>query len=330
MNDELLTKYLLGETSPEENTLIIQWLEKSEENKKKFAQFQLIWETSKHLAIESTVDAQEAWQRFKQRRVSQETQEAVIRPISSVRSSNYNWLQAAAVFLLVSFGAWATYYLLNRQNQQSYALITLKTGREVRTDTLPDGSVITLNRNSQISYPDAFSGNLREINLQQGEAFFNVTPDKFRPFVVKVNEVTVRVVGTSFNIKARPEATEVIVETGKVQVSKKEKTLALTPREMVVVRTSENRLIKEKTPDQLYAYYRSATFKADNTPLWRLVEVMNEFYGARITLERKELRHLPITSTFNFRNQSLADNLQIISLTHGLKVSKQGNQIILK
>ncbi|QNF34794.1 FecR domain-containing protein [Adhaeribacter swui] len=330
MNDELLTKYLLGETTPEENTNITQWLALSEDNKKKFAHFKLIWDTSKQLALKSTVNEHEAWQRFKQKRAQQEPPEAVIRPIAVPKTSSFNWLQVAAVILFVSVGAWATYLMFSRQNQVSYAQINLKTTQNTLIDTLPDGSVITLNKNSQFSYPEQFTGNSREVALLEGEAFFNVTPDKAKPFRVKVNEVTVQVVGTSFNVKTSPQATEVIVETGKVQVSKQAQAVSLTPKEMVVVHAGEAKLIKAKTTDQLYTYYRSKKFIANNTPLWRLIEVMNEAYNANIVIARKELRDVPLTSTFIFENQSLQDNLNVISQTVGLQVEKRGDEIILK
>ena len=95
-------------------------------------------------------------------------------------------------------------------------------------DTLPDGSFVTLNKNSSIHYPKKFPGRKRNIELK-GEAFFTVTPDKEKPFVISVNDVTVTVVGTSFNIKSVSGKTQVVVESGIVQVTKNNKTIELKP-----------------------------------------------------------------------------------------------------
>ena len=94
---------------------------------------------------------------------------------------------------------------------------------------MPDGSVITVNKNSTLSYPSEFKGKTREVALN-GEAFFKVTPNKEKPFIIHVNDVTVRVVGTSFNIRSEKGKTEVIVETGIVQVTKNKRTVSLLPK----------------------------------------------------------------------------------------------------
>src|SRR6185295_8602769 len=76
-----------------------------------------------------------------------------------------------------------------------------QTGQNVLVDTLSDGSVITLNKRSTITYPSKFKGNTRAIALK-GEAFFNVAPDQKKPFIISVNDEQETVVGTSFNIKS--------------------------------------------------------------------------------------------------------------------------------
>ena len=162
----------------------------------------------------------------------------------------------------------------------------------------------------------------------QGEAFFAVTPDKTRPFIIYVNDVTVRVVGTSFNIKSVNGNTEVIVESGVVQVMKKNKKAELNPEEKIFVKKEDSTLLKEGQRGSLYNYYRTSEFECDNTPLWKLVEVLNEAYGANIIIERKELRDLPLTTTFH--NESLDNILEVIRQTFNISVSKTPGHIILK
>ena len=77
-----------------------------------------------------------------------------------------------------------------------------------------------------LSYPASFKGKTRSIKLK-GEAFFNVAPDKEKPFIIDVNDVQVKVVGTSFNVRSYNGITEVIVETGIVQVTKAGETTEL-------------------------------------------------------------------------------------------------------
>ena len=147
----------------------------------------------------------------------------------------------------------------------------------------------------------------------KGEAFFNIAPDKKKPFTIHVNDVDVTVVGTSFNIKSKNGKTEVVVETGIVRVTKAGETIELRAGEKTKMADADNAMEKEKVTDKLYNYYRTKEFVCDNTPLWKLVEVLNDAYNAHIVIGREELRDIPITSPFY--NESLDRVLEVISLT---------------
>jgi ferric-dicitrate binding protein FerR (iron transport regulator) len=186
--------------------------------------------------------------------------------------------------------------------------------------------VITVNKNSSLSYPSKFSGQTREVALT-GEAFFKVTPNKEKPFIINVNDVTVRVVGTSFNIKSKKGKIEVIVETGIVQVTKNKHTIRLLPKEKVVSLRLDSTLARDTVQDLLYNYYRSKEFICNNTPLQSLVQTLNEAYSSNIIIENDAIKHLPITTVF--KDGSLDNILAVISETFKLKTEKTGNKIIL-
>lgn len=86
----------------------------------------------------------------------------------------------------------------------------------IETQTLPDGSVVELNRGASISYN--FTPSTRRVVLQQGEAHFTVTHNAARPFIVSAQGVDVRAVGTAFNVRLGREIVEVLVTEGKVRV----------------------------------------------------------------------------------------------------------------
>jgi transmembrane sensor len=88
---------------------------------------------------------------------------------------------------------------------------------ELRTMTLPDGSMIELNTDSAVSVRFTFSQ--RRIRLVQGEARFMVAKNPARPFVVETGGIAVRAVGTAFDVRLRPREIDVMVTEGKVRVS---------------------------------------------------------------------------------------------------------------
>lgn len=318
INDELLVSYLLDEADESTRRQVEEWITESPGNQRYFEHFRTIWEASKQIAIPPTVNEHEAWQRFKKR-----TQQAERPPVVNI-ATRINKLKVAASVIIVT-GLIALSYLI--WDKTTSAPVTFATVTDSKTETLPDGSHVTLNKNSSIVYAGRLKGAERKIKLK-GEAFFNVTPNKKKPFVIEVNDVTVTVLGTSFNVKNTDGNTEVVVETGVVQVTKNNKTVILRPKEKVIIEQQDTALNKEASTDKLYNYYRTREFVCDNTPLWKLVEVLNEAYQANIVIENQQLRNLPLTTTFN--NESLDNILNIISETFNITVERNSNTIILK
>ena len=312
-------KYLLGEASPEEKQEVNEWMSKNAANKETYLQLQKIWDNSKKLAANSTVDADKAWERFQKRVGGQNQAPKILKP------SRFSWMRIAASVILIAGVGILAYFMINNNGSKE---MVAQTGQNVLVDTLPDGSVITLNKRSAITYPSKFKGNSRTIALK-GEAFFTVAPDKKKPFIISVNDVQVTVVGTSFNIKSENGNTEVVVETGIVRVTRAGKTVELNAGEKIVMDANDSNTIKEKVTDKLYNYYRSKVFVCDDTPLWKLVQVINEAYDVNIIIGRKELRDGKLNTTFN--NESLDQILEVIRLSFDdITITKKDGQIILE
>lgn len=316
--DDLLVKQLLGEATAAEQAEVAAWLGQSEANRKHYEQLQLIWDNSKQLAAKSTVDTEASWAKFKNRIAADEQPITKAIPLAP---RNYTWMRAAATLVfLIGFG-WLTYFTFMGSTTTYIA------DGVVMTETLPDGTVVTLNKGSEIVFNSRFNGDTRSVTLK-GEAFFDVTPDKSKPFVIKADNAEIKVVGTSFNVKSSSAKTEVIVETGIVEVSKKKNTVTLKPKEKAIVLQSSAAPVVEAVDDVLYNYYRTKELVCNNTPLWRLVAVLNDAYNTNITIGDKRLNDLAITTTF--KNESLDGVLNTISATLNVKVEKNGNNIVLR
>lgn len=229
---------------------------------------------------------------------------------------------AASIAIIIGLGLLA-YRIFNDRVKE----VTVVAQQAVLSDTLSDGSVVTVNKGSSISYQSKFKGETRQVALK-GEAFFNVTPNKKKPFVISVNDVQITVVGTSFNVKTINGNTEVVVETGIVKVTRAGKTVELRANEETTINAKDSLLTKEKVSDQLYKYYRTKEFVCDDTPLWKLVEVINEAYNSHIVIGDPALKNMSLTTTFN--NESLEQVLNVISITFNIKIVREGDTIILE
>ena len=295
-------------------------MNENSENREYYHQLKKIWDSSKDLAVQSTIDVDRAWERF-HHRVTKE--EPAVKPI---KSKGFSWIKVAASIIIIAGVGIAAYFIATKETEPKEMFA--QTQQNVLIDTLSDGSVVTLNKRSTITYQSKFKGGKRAVALK-GEAFFNVVPDKKKPFIISVNDVEITVVGTSFNIKSENNNTEVVVETGIVRVTRAGKTVELVAGEKILLSANDSSATKEPVDDKLYNYYRSKEFVCDNTPLWKLVQVLNEAYDARISIGRKELNDLPLNTTFY--NESLDKILEIIHLTFDITViKKEDGQIILQ
>lgn len=312
--DDLLVKYLLEETNNKEAREVEEWIQRSPENKQHYAHLKRIWEESAEL-FPDNISEQQAWDTFLDR-------------IDAGKKQGHrifrSWAVWAAALILLGISIfWLTRYGLDPR------VHSLSAGEMTLTDTLPDHTIITLNKNSKLIYPSQLKGATRSVMLE-GEAFFTVTHKEDLPFVVQVNDVTITDIGTEFNVKETPEDTEIIVATGSVQVSARGQKILLKENEAVRVSKVDGKMDKYKVKSPLYQYYQSREFICQNTPLSELVTTLSRAYDTRIEIVNPELNHLPITTTFH-REQSLEAILSIIAKTfEQVSVRKQGETFILE
>jgi transmembrane sensor len=189
ITDDLLVKYLLGEASTEERLLVEEWLAADEAHRKQYEDLKTIWDESKRLAAVSTVDEDAAWARFKNRMKDGGNEKAVVRKMPAL-----NWIKIAALFILVAGAVLIGYQMFSEEKVEALSVVSKAVPV---VDTLPDGSVVTLNKNSSLEYPSRFKGETRTIALK-GEAFFDVKPNKEKPFIINVNDVEVKSGGHLF------------------------------------------------------------------------------------------------------------------------------------
>lgn len=315
MTDELLIKFLLKESSEEENQKVENWLNIDEANKKHFTQLETIWQLSNTLKSESKRDENVAWESFKTRRGNLQGQNGKIKKLNAPKV----WFRIAAV-LFIAVGGWLLYNLYASRNYTE-----LSANNQVRTENLPDGSALTLNKHSKISYAGNFKNN-RKLKMQDGDVFFEVAKDKSHPFVIDIDKVSVEVVGTSFNIRHQKNDTEVNVETGIVKVRLGVEEIKLYKGEKIIINGNTRQLVKEQSTDQLYNYYRTNLFQANNIPLSKLIKALNTAYSSNIVLDEK-VKGLIITTTLRW--DSINENLKVICETLNLKLSRNGNNILL-
>src|SRR5687768_5859515 len=172
--DEMISRYLAGETSADEDSRILLWISQNDANRKRYNDLKKTFDlTTAHVEVSAVanpeIDVDEEWSRF-QNSIAAQKKTHHLTP-SGV------WLKLAASVLLVSVTG-ALLYLLLKPQQTIH-----QTASEKTTVTLPDGSMVSPNRHTSLSYDANFSEGSRTLKLD-GEAYFDVKPDATNPFIV--------------------------------------------------------------------------------------------------------------------------------------------------
>lgn len=343
ISDDLLARYLAGETTDHESAQVKSWLAQSATHEQELARFQRIWEASANLKPTTEVDVDLAWKKIRkqlavgssqsadaqsadryagatQSEVHEQSSPPKIIPLR--RSSFMVWRVAASVLVMVGLG-WLGYQFLQPARKPEIAKV-IKTQQNTLEQTLPDGTKVYLNQNSTLTAAADFNDETRTVTLQ-GEAYFDVKRDETRPFVIKANGTEVRVLGTSFNVRAYDKRVSVAVTSGKVQFSSaKAKTLLIKDESAAV---EADTIIKLPEINLNELAYRTRVFVFDKTNLSDVVASLREGYQADIRLSSRHLAKCQLTA--RFEKESLDATLTVIAETLNLKVVRRGNAILL-
>lgn len=242
--------------------------------------------------------------------------------------------RTAAAILFAAMLLVSGYEVFNNSTSLGGMMEITSTDQVLKPFTLPDGTVVSLNSNTKLNYPKKFAGKIREVSIE-GEAFFEVKPNKSKPFVIHAGKAQIKVLGTSFNVCAYPDSKriEVIVETGKVQVLSKiflpvqGDELILVPGDKGTLVISNNSLQKTTNQDPNFLAWktRSLIFKA--TSLGEVIGNLEKVYKVNIRLADPKLNGLLLTAQFN--DYSLDFIMRVIETTFQIEVKKDNGQYIL-
>ena len=226
---------------------------------------------------------------------------------------------AAIIILCVSV---ATAIFLGQERTPETTLLTLHNNEASTTlvTTLEDGSIVYLADNSQLSYPEHFQREKREVSLL-GNALFDVSGNKERPFLIETEQARIEVLGTSFNIKSSDKsAFELAVRRGLVKVTLKKNGEQTLVKAGQTVSLFSNRLQVAPTQDneQFSDYTRRIQFKDER--LGDILHVINLEYPM-MPLKDLENRRL----TVSFYNNSPATMAELICAALKLKCTQQNN-----
>lgn len=197
--------------------------------------------------------------------------------------------------------------------------------------TLEDGTVVWMNAESQLEYPSRFAGAERRVILH-GEAYFQVSKDASRPFIVITEKMQARVLGTELNVRSYTEQdAHITLIEGSVEIGGTQQSKGFTrlqPGEDAQWMANGSFQIKEANVDD-YIYWRDGYFYFDDTPLVNIMQTLGRWYNINVVFESKEAMDLRLRY-FCVRGETLERAVELLNRMKKIKAAVNGNTVIIK
>jgi hypothetical protein len=274
-------------------------------------------------------------------------------PLRKKRKITWKYAAAACLLGVVLISSITIWFRNNRKEQATGMLVDAKvnegflersnTGSTSQTVQLEDGSSVIIHPGSKLAYPKHFAAGKREVYLQ-GDAFFEISKNANRPFFVYSNNVVTQVLGTSFDVGGKNGQVEVAVKTGRVAVyenkdqvnldeaQQKSNGVIITPNQKVTYYQQERHFVTSIVDQPVPVPDRSKNtepdFNYNETPLYKVLNDLEDTYELEIVLENDKLRNCLFTGDLTAQN--LFNKLEGICLVFNANYEIKGTKILLK
>jgi len=361
---ELIARQLSGEATKAELEELHHYLQEHGEDQYIYDVLSSYWAQHPDLLKEEENDEEERFQRILQ---ATSPTSAITPPITEDKPTRVlplrRWLSYAAAIIVLAGSAFFIYrYTTGKRPPATADTTANNTMSEVVAKSgsrsklvLPDGTQVWLNGESRITYQHNFNDTLREVNLE-GEAFFDVTHNAAKPFIVHTDGIDIKVLGTAFNVKSYPsdETIEATLLRGSIEVVKQHDLSA--PK--VILRPNEKLVFNKKEPAATTVKRQAATATVQagisitrlpaNIPdsviketSWRynkldfngdsfeeLVPKMERWYDVRITITNERLKRTRLKG--NFERETIVQALEALKLITPFEYEMDGREIKIK
>lgn len=251
--------------------------------------------------------------------------------VAPKRVFNFKKWLAVAASIVIMFTTALSVYLYNQSSQGkllSDMKFQVEKGQKASM-TLPDGSKVWINSGSTLTYGSRFNKKERIINLD-GEAYFEVAPNKKAPFIVQSHGFSVKAVGTAFDVKAYAEDKQIstVLVHGKVEVSDQKEKLYLTPNQKIVYDRTTQKMEKKAVEDSnIYADWRKNQLAFDSETFENIALALERNYNVKLIFESQSLKKYHYSGSLG--NTSLESVLQLFSMTSPLSYRIKDSVIYL-
>lgn len=280
LSEDIINKYLAGQCSEDELIEINNWMKESEENARQLFRMEEVYHLGKFNQYADGQRMARAEKRlYKKLDEEKRKQNKILRM--------HRWMRyAAAIAAILVIGGGAGYWFYQHETDQQMIVAVADEGI-VKEVVLPDGTKVWLNNSAVLQYPREFSEKERNVHLE-GEAYFEVTKDRHKPFTVQSDAMRVRVLGTTFNFKCdkRCRVAEATLIEGEIEVkgNKDEGQIILAPGQRAELNKSNRRLTVKQVDAKMDAVWHNNLIPFQKADIFTITKALERFYDVKIIL----------------------------------------------
>ncbi len=347
LSDESFQRWLSATASDEEAQGWQKWLQSSDRNQQAYRKARAVWQSAQFRGRnDADIDAE--WLALRNRAFGEnDHQEA--RPYRDTlyrdRKTSGAWHGfarvgiALAVLAAISMGYLGIFDKSTDAESEPTQIVSTGFGQRA-TISLPEGTQIILNANSELTYPVSWSAETARRFSLRGEAFFDVSSLRDTPgsiFVVHTSDGTIRVTGTQFAIYERGRGTQVVVQEGGVEILADDVRAAsedsipkalLQPGQLLNFVRGSRDLVPVKTDIAPYVTWWHKKMVLARTPLKEIVQRLEETYGVEVRVKKKEL--LEKTISGSIENHNLVTVTDALAGALQISVRREGTVVIFE
>ncbi|WP_418698891.1 FecR family protein [Bacteroides sp.] len=240
------------------------------------------------------------------------------------------WTSIAAVFVACIAIGYLLYPVMTSEDNMNQFVTKVNNGQKASI-TLPDGTLVWLNSDTQIMYGTDYGKKSRVVTLN-GEAYFEVAHDKDKKFIVRAEDMNIEVLGTVFNVKAYKESSTIVatLKEGKIKAfcNSNDQEVIVYPNEEIVYNRSDKTFNKCKPKDPSYAYmWKNDELGFNNERLESIALLLEKMYNIKVVFKTEVIKDLRFSGII--KNNSLDNILEIIHLTSSVNYKLINDTITL-
>lgn len=309
--DYIIARVLSGEASSDDILHLSDWLNKEKQNKEEFRMLKNYWDAE--ISYTNSLAPEITMQKLRYKIAKLEQKKKISRFLFI-----FTPLAASVVVLIIMSIFYFTDY--KGGTKEYYSYITSNNKSEF---TLTDGTHVILNKHSKLTYSNSFGDGSRQVRLE-GEGYFEVNKDSTRVFEIKMDQASIKVLGTKFNVKANIDENliEATLLEGSIRFEGASQKVLLTPDQQLVFNKQTTKIDVSNIQAETIVTWKDEINKYKSRTLKYLTTDLERKYKVKIVILNSNLPNVVVSGSFG-SDQTIEEALNVISRSISMKWNKK-------